>query len=333
MTSITNTTNTNTNTNTNINSNTVDYKFDDYIKEKTKFDIQPIVTANNNKLFQKNKPSSFIYYGPNGVGKYSCVLQYLSLYSKTRLAYEKKLVINTSKGTHTIKMSDIHFEVDINILGCNAKQLWNDIIIHINDVVSLRKNKLGFIVCKNFQDIHSELLEVFYSYMQTTNKNINLYFILLTNSVSFIPRNIINRCHIINIPRPKRVTYNKIGDFTKHYTLSNIENIKQWKSGVIDHTRKNIVDLLVNGIENIELFNFAEMRDKIYDILVLNQNSWNSIWEVLHKLIKNNKIPEEKAHTVLEETYRFLELYNNNYRPIYHLERYVYFLATIINEL
>lgn len=312
--------------------NTMDCKFDDYLKEKEKYDIQPNISSDNMKMFDTKQPLNLIYYGPNGVGKYSCVLQYLSMYSPTKLAYEKKMVVNTSKGNHIIKMSDIHFEVDINILGCNAKQLWNDIIIHINDVVLLRKNKLGFIVCKNFQDIHSELLEIFYTYMQTTTKT-NLYFILMSNSVSFIPQNIINRCHIVNVPRPKKVTYNKLGDFGRNYSLSSIENIKQWKCGVLDHTSKNIVDTIVNGIENINLFTFAEMRDKIYDILVFNQNPWLVSWEVLHKLIKNNKIPEEKAHNVLEETYRFLELFNNNYRPIYHLERYVYFLATIINEL
>jgi hypothetical protein len=313
--------------------NSIDCKFDDYLKEKEKYDIQSSVTSDNKKLYNTKKLLNLIYYGPNGVGKYSCVLHYLSLFSETKLAYEKKLVINTSKGNHIIKMSDIHFEIDINLLGCNAKQLWNDIIVHINDVVSLRKNKLGFIVCKNFQDIHSELLEVFYSYMQTTNNNNNIYFIIMSNSVSFIPKNVINRCYIISVPRPKRVTYNKIGDFNRNSLLSDIENIKQWKCGILDHTRKNIVNSIVSGIENIELYDFTEMRDKIYDILVMNQNPWLVIWEILYNLIKNDKIPENKANIVLEESYRFLELYNNNYRPIYHLERYIYFLATIINGL
>ena len=28
---------------------------------------------------------------------------------------------------YTIKISDIHFEIDMELLGCNAKILWNDI--------------------------------------------------------------------------------------------------------------------------------------------------------------------------------------------------------------
>lgn len=313
--------------------NTIDCKFDDYLKEKAKYDIQPDVSSDNNYLFDNGKPINLIYYGPSGVGKYSSVLHYLSNYSPTKLAYEKKMVVETSKGPHTIKMSDIHFEIDIGILGCNAKQIWNEIVLHINDVLSLRKDKLGFIVCKNFHEIHSELLEVFYSYMQTTNKNISLYFILLSNNISFIPQNVINRCHIVGVPRPKRSVYSKIGELTKDYDVSNIENIKEWKSDVNNKIRKNIVQSIVNGIETLGSLSFVEMRDKIYDILIMNQNTWLVVWEVLRKLIKDGKIPEDKVCDVLNETYRFLELYNNNYRPIYHLERYVYFLATIINEL
>ena len=40
--------------------------------------------------------------------------------------------------------------------------------------LSARTNGTGIIVCKNFDHIHSELLEIFYSYMQTllTHKNL-----------------------------------------------------------------------------------------------------------------------------------------------------------------
>ena len=57
------------------------------------------------------------------------------------------------------------------LLGCNAKLLWNDIFNHIIDIISTSKHKKGIIVCKNFHEIHSELLEIFYSYMQTFHKD------------------------------------------------------------------------------------------------------------------------------------------------------------------
>ena len=32
------------------------------------------------------------------------------------------------------------------------------------------------------------------------------------------------------------------------------------------------------------------------------------------------------------ELYKFLKLYNNNYRPIYHMEHYILFLLTTIHD-
>ena len=79
----------------------------------------------------------------------------------------KKITINyNSKYEHIIKISDIHYEVDISLLGCNAKILWNEIFQHIMDIILSKQVKQGIIVCKNFQDIHTELLDIFYSYMQ-----------------------------------------------------------------------------------------------------------------------------------------------------------------------
>jgi len=47
--------------------------------------------------------------------------------------------------------------------------------------------KTGIIVCKNFHKIHSELLDVIYSYFQKNFNNIFLHFILITEHVSFLP--------------------------------------------------------------------------------------------------------------------------------------------------
>ena len=56
-----------------------------------------------------------------------------------------------------------------------------------------KSENTGIIVCKYFNEIHSELLDSFYSYMQTlTNIKIDLKFILLTEEISFIPDNILN---------------------------------------------------------------------------------------------------------------------------------------------
>ena len=47
------------------------------------------------------------------------------------LKYERKMKFNfQNKREFLIKISDIHFEIDMELLGCNAKLLWLS-LIHI----------------------------------------------------------------------------------------------------------------------------------------------------------------------------------------------------------
>ena len=110
--------------------------------------------------------SNLIIYGPSGTGKYSQCLNFIKKYSETGLKYEKKMLLNTSKNEFYYKISDIHYEIDIAQLGCNSKQLWNELFDQIIDIITAKQIPNGFIVCKNFHTIQVELLEIFYSYIQ-----------------------------------------------------------------------------------------------------------------------------------------------------------------------
>ena len=98
----------------------------------------------------------------------------------------------------------------MSLLGCNSKLLWHEIYTQIIDIISAKTDKSGIIVCKYFHEIHSELLENFYSYMQQNNAiSIDIKFIIITEELSFISDNILNCCEIINISRPSKTNYNK----------------------------------------------------------------------------------------------------------------------------
>ena len=86
--------------------------------------------------------------------------------------------------------------------------MFNEIYNNIIVIVSTKQNKTFFILCKNFHTIHSELLEIFNSYMQSLNHiNVKLIYILLTENISFINNNILNRCQVIPIKRPSKKIY------------------------------------------------------------------------------------------------------------------------------
>ena len=116
--------------------------FEEYISSNQKEDLHPKM----NKIFQKfpskiTDLKNIIFYGPPGVGKYTQMLKSIKKYSPTELKYEKKISISFNKQQFFFKISDIHFEIDMSLLGCNSKLLWHDIYMQIIDIISAKNEK------------------------------------------------------------------------------------------------------------------------------------------------------------------------------------------------
>jgi DNA polymerase III delta prime subunit len=313
--------------------------FEEYINSVIKQNLHPKLE----KIYSKfpdsiNKLGNVIFYGPSGVGKYSQMLYSIKKYSPSELKYEKKLSITYDKKQYFFKISDIHYEIDMSLLGCNSKLLWHEIYQQIIDIVSAKNDKNGIIVCKDFHNIHNELLENFYSYMQDNNSSsINIKFIFLSEEVSFIPDSILNCSEIINIARPSKNTYIKCINkkLPNELNVKDIINIKYLHVNM--NETMNPYEIMCNKIikEMLEIneLKFLKFRDLLYDIFIYNLDITDCIWYILTNLIKKNKIKGHQFSKVLLKTYVFLKYYNNNYRPIYHLESYLYYLINIIHEL
>ena len=312
--------------------------FEEYIVSNQKINLHPKLES----VFLKNFPESIqqlknvIFYGPSGVGKYTQVLRSIKKYSPSELKYEKKLSIVFNKQVYYFKISDIHYEIDMSILGCNSKLLWHDIYQQIIDIISAKPEKNGIIVCKNFHDIHSELLDNFYSYMQNNlMTSFNITFFIISEHISFLPDNIIKCCEIIHVPRPSASTYNKCIQTTpkrKKLPLSEITNIKNLHSDelVMDHY-KIITDKILHVILHVEEeFKIVVFRDLLYDILIYNLDINQCVWYIVTTLITSNKIPQKNVGDVLMNMYKFFKYYNNNYRPIYHLEYFFTYIIQVV---
>ena len=316
----------------------LDSHFDEYIQSVTDISLHPTITKKLQSFPDDlSLVKNVIFYGPSGVGKYSQVLNCIKQYSNSDLKYEKKLTVTFNKSNYFFKISDIHFEIDMSLLGCNSKLLWNEIYINIIDVLSARVNKSGIILCKNFHKIHSELLECFYSYIQRNNTDVNLVFFLITENISFIPDNIINNFYTISIPRPTKLNYNKILNkkLTGSTNVKEITNIKNELTNT-NSFRTNIVkyvDKLYTVIDNPDTLKFTQFRDLIYDIFIYDMDIGYVLWLLLSKIILNKKLSQDNLTTVYLDTFSFLQFYNNNYRPIYHLENYLYNLINKIHGL
>jgi hypothetical protein len=311
-------------------------RFEDYVIEVEKYNLHPDITK---KLLNLKPFSDIIIYGPPGTGKYSQVLNYIKNFSPTQLKFERKMNFNfNNKKQHFFKISDIHIEIDFSLLGCNAKVLFNELYYQILDIFSTKIEKRGIVLCKNFHNIHNELLENFYSYMQNIkHKNIKLSYILMTEQISFIPINIINKCNIINITRPSKSKYQRCirKNITKDIKIENIKNIKNLKSNItiLNNVEKKISDKIIDKIVNYNEINFMGFREILYETLTYNLNINECILYILTYFINNNMLEKDKMENIYIKLSKFLIFYNNNYRPIYHLESFFYYLCKVIHGL
>ena len=311
--------------------------FEEYINEVSKLNLHPKLEKCYSRFPDTlDKLGNLILYGPSGVGKYSQMLYLIKKYSPTDLKYEKKLSLTYDKKQYFFKISDIHYEIDMSLLGCNSKLLWHDIYQQIVDILSAKNNKTGIIVCKDFHNINSELLENFYSYIQDNNSLfVNIKYILLTEEVSFIPDSILNCCEIINISRPTKLSYTKCSKqkLPNELKIENIINIKYLHTGINElmYPNKIICDKIIKDMIYIDNLKFLKFRDLLYDIFIYNLDITDCIWYILKSLTKSKKIKTTNISEILLKTYNFLKYYNNNYRPIYHLESYLFYLTRIIH--
>lgn len=316
--------------------------FEEYINENNVLDLHPNLNKIYNKFPSKlSDLKNLIFYGISGVGKYTQMLKSIKKYSPSELKYEKKISLTYNKQQYFFKISDIHYEIDMSLLGCNSKLLWHEIYQHLIDIISAKTDKSGIIVCKYFHEIHNELLENFYSYMQKNPFiSIDLKFILITEELSFIPDNIINCCEIINLGRPTKSAYmkcskNKLPSTFKIKNITNIKGLQLYNEDLMLQY-KIICDKIIHNIisiNNVNNIDFLKFRDVLYDIFIYNLDITDCIWYILSILIEKKVLQKEHLSKILIKTYCFFQYYNNNYRPIYHVENYIFSLIKIIHGL
>lgn len=365
--------------------------YEEYISSVEKFNIHPELVPIWEK-FPKNLKDidNMIIYGPPGIGKYSQVLSLLKKYSPSNLKYDKKIIANKDKQQYIYHISDIHYEIDMSLLGCNSKLLWHEIFFQIIDIVSVKSEKIGIIVCKNFHSIHSELLDIFYSYIQQynyLNTHIRIKFFLITENISFIPNTIIDSSLILRMKRPSKEIYQTMisinnniicndNSTTKTFIqrISNYHNGEQLSNKVEKDTNGLLIlnDIELESMTNIkELRSFSliknkedipkdvfiiichniikeitepnkivmtQFRDKLYDILTYNLDMNECLWYIIIYFIENTKkenspfLSEKDVSDILSKTYFFFKYFNNNYRPIFHLENIMYYIINKIHK-
>lgn len=327
------------------------------INENSDYNFNKELLQITNNENSNDNLDNYIFYGPSCSYKYKNVLKLLQHFSPSNLKYEKKLHINLVKTDFYIKISDIHYEIDVENFIYNSKSSWNDIYNIIYNSVASSINKKGYIVFRNFDKINYDLLDLLYNYMQKELfSTLTIKYIIITESISFIPYKIINMCKILYFSKlNKKIIYGLCNKNNKQFFKylsainpnANEDSIKQLCYKVnnsnifsyldisnnlkfIEH-HKSICDTYIEIITSAN-YNIKNIRTLLYDILIYHLNCHECFYYIIKTLIQRKLIVNSKISDLIYNSLIFFKNYNNNYRPIFHLESYTLYLIELLNE-
>lgn len=276
----------------------------------------------NIKINELETFPNLIIFGSDGIGKYTFAKHILKILSPYDLKYQKTVTVQMNKNIEKkIRISDIHYEIDLQNIIYNTKTIWEEMYYVILDIISSTEFKNGIILIKNFHYITNELLEIFQSFLDSPK---SIRFILLSEHISFIPQHILNFFQIIPF------TYNNENESDKDKTSMIMETTMLNKKNILYDTCKfvSVEKYYVKIVKNLEkIFNekisFIQVRNYLYEILIY-QMDFCKIFVHLFTIILSKNYKIENTHKFLIQVYPFFYQYNNNYRPIYHLEKIIY---------
>jgi len=121
---------------------------------------------------------------------------------------------------------------------------------------------------------------------------------------------------------------------TSKFRLETITNIKALKSNTLDLTEphENICNRIVEIILSPQAqLKYDELRERLYDLLTYDISVQECVWFILRRLILDGALLPEMMDDIMLKIYTFFQYFNNNYRPIYHLENFVLLLVCKIH--
>jgi len=98
---------------------------------------------------------------------------------------------------------------------------------------------------------------------------------------------------------------------------------------LLQHPYKATCALLCTYFDKSTMPAIVEIRNVLYELLIYNINISHVVWELLTYVSSKTT---DKDTQIINTGLQFFELYNNNYRPIYHLELLFFKLYKIIWE-
>ena len=120
-----------------------------------------------------------------------------------------------------------------------------------------------------------------------------MHYIFITESISFIPNNILYRCKVIPVKRPLKNIYKKCisTNIDKTIKLDRIINIKDLytKNIQLMKPNKKITNDIINSLEDFENIKFIQFRDNIYNLFIYHLDITACLLDIIKHFIGQEK--------------------------------------------
>lgn len=254
------------------------------------------IHSNKNEMLEVKDKHLFIC-GKNSIDNYTYALNYLKNKSTSELKYSRKFNITYNSNEYYFNISDVHIEIDFELLGVNEYNLFFEIYNHVIDNIAVNKDTF-YILCLHFNNIKAELHEVFSSILNSSK----IKFIFLSTHMSFFNKVIMDKVLI------KKLKTNELSKYSCTY----------------ETTVDKLSDMII--AQNKNLFSLREIA---YNILIFNYKVHDCFALLIKILIDKKYLNDNNIDKVMCNYIRFIEYFNNNYRTIYHLEKFITYLINL----
>jgi len=280
---------------------------------------------------------NLLFHGPNGTGKYILSLLLLrELFGK--IVYNK----NIYKEVLNVYYSSVHYEILLNKNSNKFADL-KEIIIDISGSQNISSDFYNIIIIKNAKYLNSDILNTIKYLIE---HNYPIFFILLYENISNLPKSINNLFLKIRVPK-----INNIECFRLFKTIIMKENLKisDLELAKLLDTNKNNITKLFLIIENFsktksqhktlcyidqkieeilelvytkKISNILKIRDKLYELCAKNIDKKYILTYCLSQVLKKIELIEKKSELVklaCDLEHKCIE----SYKEIIHIEYFI----------
>lgn len=256
------------------------------------------------KNFQLNEGNQYIFHHHDSFQNYINILDLLNQSSPSNMKYSRKIDIVVQNSNYSFNTSDIHVEIDFELLGVNETNVILELMHHMKENMSYSH---FYILCLHYEKVKSELCKLFKSFIHIENVS----FILSTRNISQLDESFIRDYNI------------KIYGNTKYTEYQDIISDTSTNAEILCVCVKSIIDYIVNKKNNL-----FQLRELIYKIFILNINVHEAMCKLFEDLTTIGYINDKNIDKIMMNYLHAIEKYNNNYRSIFHIE---YFIISLIN--